>query len=563
MHLRIRHCITVCIVLLVFSSCHSVPEHANYIPNDAVVVVSLDTKELGKRIAWSAITGSPLFKAMQKRAGNETATKDIENAGIDALNTFYLYIKNDKRFNNGNSVTALVPLSDAAKWETFVKKVVPNISFKQLPKRKEAKLADGMYAGWNDHLLIIMNVIPNPQDYYTNSITDSAVVTSTDHPIDEVQVSAEMENSFNISKENALTQNIRFTKLQKEANDISLWINYDQVMSQYLASGLTNMMNGISLSNILWKDGAFAAGINFQKGRISSKMLYYTSDEMKEIGKDFSEKNLDKDMLDRLPKRNLDMLFTFHLSPKGTKSILDKIGLLGFLNLTLSSQGLTVDDILGAFTGDMVATMNDFSIQKNQNVVENDPDDGNAKTTFQPNLNFLYALKINNKENFNRLLQFAISNRILKPLGNNIYHLYSNDIDNSYIEIITDNNYIVFSNKAENATAFIANSNKGQKIPDIANKEVYGHPLGIYLDMQALMQAVNPSMNLGKGDSLTMVESKKLLQNITFNGGKYSNNAFEYHMNINFMNKSENSLIQILDMVMRINDESKKTVVAR
>lgn len=54
-----------------------------------------------------------------------------------------------------------------------------------------------------------------------------------------------------------------------------------------------------------------------------------------------------------------------------------------------------------------------------------------------------------------------------------------------------------------------------------------------------------------------IMESKKLLSNISFDGGEFNNNAFTYHMDINFINTDENSLIELMDYGMKINDAGK------
>src|ERR1017187_996193 len=120
----IRSTILIFMAVVLFTACNRMPDHARYIPKDAVAVAGINLKSLGKKIAWNVITGSKLFKEMQKRIPEKNAkdaVSGIEKAGIDAMNTFYVYVKTDTRFKGGNRITGLVPLSDASLWEAYVK----------------------------------------------------------------------------------------------------------------------------------------------------------------------------------------------------------------------------------------------------------------------------------------------------------------------------------------------------------------------------------------------------------------------------------------------------------
>jgi len=152
-----------------FSACNSLPDHARYIPKNAVAVFSLDAKTLGKKVAWNVITGSKLFQEMQNemaKGQSKEGMNSLDEAGIDASNTFYLYVSSDKNYKNSNRVTVLLPLSNATQWETFVKKTFPAATIKQQGDRKEAVLTGKVFASWTGKLLIVMNALPTPQNYY-------------------------------------------------------------------------------------------------------------------------------------------------------------------------------------------------------------------------------------------------------------------------------------------------------------------------------------------------------------------------------------------------------------
>ena len=78
--------------------------------------------------------------------------------------------------------------------------------------------------------------------------------------------------------------------------------------------------------------------------------------------------------------------------------------------------------------------------------------------------------------------------------------------------------------------------------------------------MQQLLKNIDPGISHSAHDSAMIAESKKLLNNLSFTGGAFKDNAFEYHLDINFMNTDENSIIELMDYGVRMNDADKITV---
>ncbi len=534
---------------MLLSACSKMPDHAKYIPKDAIAVAGLNLKSLGKKIAWNVITGSKLFKEMQARIpqkGAKDAMNDIQNSGIDLYNTFYVYVKSDTRSKGSSRITGLVPLSDAGQWEAYVKKVFPAATITQHGDRKEASLSRGMYVAWNKQLMIIINVLNSPDDYDA----------PTAQPAGPVDMSAEMDNAFTIQTDNAVTTDKHFNTLAMEGHDISFWLNYDQLMSQYMTSSMAQRMNGVSLSNTLWKNAAFTVGFDFVKGRITGDMKYYIPEGLKAMGTEFGTTNVDKDMIARLPSQNMDMLMAAHISPKGVKAVLDTMGVLGLANAGLSTQGLDVDHVLDAFTGDMAIQMNDFGLHvvtvkdsfMGQTVVHQNQ---------KPSMSMSYALKINKKEDFQKLIDVAQQNGLMAmtlPITNG-YAVPLDDKDSIYILI--NDQYVVASNKYPYASGFLGNAYTGQKLPEPISSQFTGNPSAFYFDIQGMLKNIDPNISHSAYDSAVIVNSKKLLNNISLSGGVFKDNSFSYHLDINFMNTEENSIIDIMDYAMRINDALK------
>ena len=542
----------ICLSALIFTACNSVPDHMRYIPKDAVLVTGINLRSLGKKIAWNMITGSKLFKEMQKRVPQKTgddAISGIDKAGIDVMNTFYVYLKSGKTSTGGNKVTAtaLVPLSDAAQWEAYILKVFPQGEIKQHGDIRELSMGNNMLAGWNKNTLIVLSLIANTPDYASMMNGDPSATMAPPAAPDMV---AELDTAFAVSKGNTIKGNANFDKLQKEGHDLSMWINYDQIMSQYMAESVAARMGGVSLSNTLWKGTAFACGFDFKKGKITGDMTYYTPAEMSEVYKELGSTSADKDMLERMPKSNLDMMMSLHLSPKGIKSLLEKTGFLGLANIGLSAENMNVDDVLDAFTGDMAVTVCDLSVQ-------------DATPAQDPNVEMMmpktagsicYVLKINKKENFMKLFEL-VKRQGMQPIANGYYAPLT--AQDTFFVLMNDK-YAVAGNKYVNVNGMLQGTFKGDKVSDVVSSQVYGHPFAMFLDIQQAIRNINLSKTMTGNDSTIYAESKKLVSNISLNGGDFKDNSITSHMEVNFTNTDENSIIALLDFGMRMSDATQK-----
>lgn len=546
------------LAVIFLSSCHNMPDHARYIPKDAVVVAGLNTKEIGKEIAWSALVGSKLFEQMKARLPQHTAMEDLGNAGIRHMSTSYLYVRNSQA-DSRVRITAIIPLEDETKWEAYVQKTFTAATITSAGDRKEAKLVNGMYAGWTKDVLIVMNLLDRsePELLPVDTINleemsadaDRATVmppAAAPREVDEATLAAEMQQAFSVEKTNTLTDDKRFKKLESKGHDMTLWINYESLMNQNAAK--MGMPSELALSGTLWAGSAFAAGFDFEKGKITGDMEYYISDAIKDIAKKFGAARVSAETMERLPAHDLDMLLAFGMSPEGTRAMLEKLGVLGFVNLALADQGLTTDDILQAFDGEMALAVNDFSVSyKNTTYTTSDSATVNYTGSF-PSMNVLYAMKIGKREKFDKLMTWLEGKSLITAKGNNVYAVL-----NDSVFLVKGDQYLAISNRLETAQGFLSGSYKKEAKPAIVGNELKGQPLGFFVDFQKLLGAVQPSALTDSTQIRALAETKRLLNNMTVTGGAYESDAFHYQMSVNFMNHEENSIFQLMNYAMMLN----------
>jgi hypothetical protein len=536
-------CILPLLVLL--AACHKVPDHAKFLPKNALMVAEVNTKEISKKIAWSLITGSNLWdklrgsKSKIDSAKQSEFIKNMQEAGVDELNTFYAYLKNSGSNNNEACFVALIPLKDAQKWESFVKKTFTTAQLKENKNRKEARLTDDIYAGWNKDLLILVSVqnSTSTNDFYDEEPKVSSIE-------EELVLASHLESAFGVSKENSLLSDDRFAAFSKTKHDLGFWVNIDAVMSNYGSKNIGDITGGISLSNTMWRNSAFSAATSFEKGSIVTDMVMYSSDELKEINKKYKPENIDESLVHNVPSEGLDFLMAYRMSPEGIQKTIEKMGMLGLANGYLKEQNLSIEEIMSAISGDMVFAMNNYN-QSKETLLFDSSDASSSFSNYKTEMDVLFALKVNQKVVFEKILKLAIDLEMLEKLKDGSYKIKSLGTSDSSIILVNDH-YAVFANKKQIATNYLSENHTIQKSTLVSNY-VVKQPFAMIFDFNNWATRVGGVMANNAADSMVYKASLGVFQNFVFNGGRLEGNSYKYKMNINFVNRKESSLIQLFE----------------
>lgn len=536
----------VCTLMILFSACHRTPDHAKYIPKNALMVAEVNTKELSKKIAWSMITGSSLWDKLKgsdnkiDSAKQSEFLKNMQEAGVDELNTFYAYLKNNGGAQNEDPCfVALVPLKDAMKWESFVRKTFADAAIKQNKKRKEAMLSSEIYAGWTNGLLVLVSV------QKTQSFEDLDIAQNVGQQNNEQKLATHLEQAFNVSKENSLLNDKRFAAFEEHKHDLGFWVNVDALMSSYGTRNLDAMTGGLALSNTMWRNSAFSTATNFEKGRIVTDILMYSSDELKEINKQFAPQSVAEDAVNRISDKNLDFMLAYKMSPMATQKTIEKMGVLGLANNYLKQQGLSVEQIVEAFAGDMVFAVNNYT-QTKETLYFDSSDASSAFANYKTDMDVLFAIKLNKRAAFQRLMDMAVEFQMLEMVADNQYKIKSLNPSGDSSLITLDNYYAVFANKASLAKGYLSGS-LSKNVPLMVKQNVHKQPFALFFDFNNWAKRIGPVMASNAADSLVFEASINTFKNLVFNGGTIKDNTYKYTLSIQFVNTKESTLIQLLE----------------
>lgn len=515
-------------VMLLLSACNNSSERVNYIPAEAVAVLKINTLQIGKKVAWESLTSGALFR-------DRDSAFDLEKTGIDVVNVFYAYGVADQRLANKMKMVLILPLKDASKWEAFIKKEFPEAAIK---KEGDLNFAsqDESVAGWDKNTAIV------------------AMDAGGGHGSESMAIlTEEVKKAFSLKKEQSIAGNKRFAALEKEAHDVSLFLNYELLMDNVPQAEMGMAGSLMATQRKYVKDTYMAAGMDFDKGKIVADIRYYTNDNSMQMVKNVTPDKIDNEMLKRIPGNQLNGVLAYHINPKGVQSFIDTMGYTGLINSQLEQASLTIEEILNAFTGDIMLAATDF---RNEMQTRTYNYDGEEKTTSysSPTADWLFSMKVKDQNAINKLLQIATSAGSFTQASPDVY------ISDGIILSVKDG-YVAVSNNEKNVLGFIAGTrNANFKIPS----EVSDNPYGIYLDIANSVKAIPVDENKDPAQNAVLEDGKKLLENLIAYGGKIKDDHVPFHFELNFQNKNDNSLMQIIKFAEKAKkaDESPATAAS-
>ncbi len=538
--------------LFLFVSCKNVPDHARYIPKTAVSVVGINTGAMGKKMAWESITGSDKsgnIDSFLQRNGTKLKAEDLRKSGIDMSSTLYLFFASSmpnptNPYASNTEAFAILPLKDAGEWEAFLPKAFPQMKTLTAEGGKAAQLTNDYIAFWTPKVVFMRNTIRGAGGYKT--LPDSTEEWQQGAP-DVAATLATLTALPKLTKEESILTDKRFTKLEEGGHDVTAWLNYERMLNG-MSSGITGM--SAMLGGQLYKNTALAAGLDFKDGKAEADMLYYTSEALRDASRKMASATVSKEMIQRLPKENMDGFMGLGLSIDALKMTFEKAGMLGLFNMALSAQGLTIDDVAEAFTGDIVGSVNNFQ------TVELTPADPRYHPYSKSDvaMDYVVALKLDKPEKVAKLMKLMLGKQLLTQIAPNVYAAIGSTGDNGVL--VMDKTYAVGAKTAAIAQAYLAGGATKELKPN-AKEAMEKGMIAFFVDFQQIMKGISPALVTQERDRQMMTETQKTFSHLTMSGGEFSGDYFTYKIALAMMNSKESSLMQLLQYASRMQQIEK------
>lgn len=499
---------------MLLGSCQKPENEARHIPKDALAIFSLNVNNLSKKVGWSLLADSRILDALAR----QDSAFDIEQTGIDPRATLIAYGLPDNRLKSGFKFLALLPLKKEQKFKTYLKARFPGTRFQRSGDLEFARIDANTMIGWKNKLAI--GAFQNP----SGSLTLSPDPAREELPEDILKEA--IRQSFDLPEKESIRSNRRFVALLKAAHDMSYWFNYEAFAAAMPAEDLNTAEVILSGQKKLIRDTYLAGGIDFEKGKITSDARYYFNPSGKAIARAFTTHDFNRELLQRIPGTNMNLMADMHIDPSGIRILIDSMGMLPLTKLGLQENGLSPDSVFNLFDGDFLLTVTDLDFQNIHF------DLGDKQNESAPFFQAALTFKVRNSNTLQKLLDTATQKGLISKTGPDLYR-----IKNNYLGYA--GSYVVISPFAQTVAKLLRHTgSQNWQLPEA----VHNKPFAFYFDVQ---HTLNGFFHLfKKGSPIRAADS--LIENITAYSDNMKPDYIPFHAEISFQNKSENSLLQLI-----------------
>ena len=506
-------------LLLLLASCSKSNKQGKYIPEDVIFAIHINGKSINSKLPWEEVKKISLFEKIYSDSSLSPLMKSIldnpENSGIDIGSDMVIFVQMDSA---GGLAAFQGSLKDAEKFKKF------NL---EASKGAEVTEKDGIQfisrspviAGWNKEKFVYMTGVPGMK-------SQSMIQFDENEDPKTRNLASSCKAIFDLKEKNSLGSNEKFTDLMKKEGDLHFWLNTEQL---YKNAGGMGAMEMINMDKFL-KGNINVGTANFENGKINLNYKSYMGKDLTAVFKKFSSGSINEDMLKRIPSKDVAAVLALHFNPDGIKELVTLTGFEGIINMGLMTMGFSIDDFVKANKGDIMIALMDIRSKKDSLafIGRDGKRSFNYYSTTEPD--YLFTASIGDKDAFNKLI------RAFKKMTKD-----KMEPDDSTVSYNSNDKYFAFGNSKSNVDTYLGSSTNSF---DFISK-IAGNPMGGYVNLQYIMKSMNNEIVKDSSSKIIYDASLKFWDNIFLKGGNYADGGFSYDIEINLVDKNNNSLKQL------------------
>lgn len=520
MQLRFRIPLLAAFAILLLASCSKKNKEGKFIPKNAAIVVHINGASLSTKLPWDEIKKNALFQKMYADSSIPTFVKGAldnpDNSGIDTKTDMLFFMQKD---SVGGIVVFTGTIKDAEKFKLFSLDVTKGGT--ESEKDGINFITKSPFSiGWNkEKFVCLVNAPELSMQGYKPTPDSMYTVKSRD-------LSAACKTVFDLKESNSLGEDEKFTELVKKPGDLHFWMNSEEL---YKDGGLANPAMAMLDLNKLYEGNITAAAVNFENGKILMDIKSYAGKELSELYKKYGGKNIDEEMIKRLPVKDVAAVFAMSFKPEGIKELLKLMGVEGYANMGLAFAGFSLDDFIKANKGDILIALTEIKHKKDSVNFKGMNGEDKSFETNTPQPDVIFATSIGDKDAFNLLIKAG------EKFG-------KGKVDDFPIAYNSNGKYFAIGNSKENVDKYTGNNSNTNF--DFLSK-ISGEPFGGYVNLQYMMKAFESDATKDSTAKIAYDASLKMWDNVYMKGGTYEGGGITQTIEINLMDKGVNSLKQL------------------
>ncbi len=499
------------------------------VPKDAALVFHINSSSLASKLSWEDIRKSEWYKDVQEQAkGDDSLAQriinDPEASGVDVKSDFVFFIK---RQGKGGYTMLEGGVKDSKAFAALVQKVNNGAAIKKDGDWNVATSGNSA-AIWNDKKFGVIADMPMAAFNPMGGMKSRA---STRFTADSLTLFA--RQVMTMDSDDGLYDDDRFAGLMKETGDMHLWFN----TGRFYGSDMMGMMSMMKAS-VLFEDNISAGTMNFDDGKMTFKGKQFYNKEMQQWIEKMQSKDVSADVLARIPANPLGVMAA-NFDPEAVREFMKLTGFDGVANSTLAQVDMTLDEVVSAFKGDFLFSFSDLQMKDTTYVYPNSSGEPFTIKTKKPDATYFVAASVNKKQTFEQLLSLVPKEQGELPF---VYKI--------------NNDWFAGSNRAAATDAFLAGTKANHPWID----KIKGHPFGMYVDIQRILQTNFSDDALAKEG---LAEAAKVWKDMVAVGYKFKDGVAESEFTVNMVDGKTNSLKQLNAFMEKMNAIRKKSIVNR
>lgn len=516
-----------------FTSCHKpAGKQAKYIPKDAYMVFSLNTKSVVDKINKGGYSADSLVAMFADNSDSAKKAMDkyqeLKNSGIDFDQPATGYFKMGGSIMAGQSFAAagIVSLKSTSDFEAFLKKENPGKDIKKGSNYSYMVLDNSGVAGWNDEVAIFAG---KGNANRPNAMDDNAAAPAPG----PAQAQEMLATMFALKESESISTVKGFDEMAKKAADMSFFVNSEGVPAN-------PMISMSKLSDLI--KGSYAIGTaDFEDGKIAVSFISHPSPAMADLMKKYPSRAIDLGMVDKYPG-NVQAFMAGAIDPGFLPAIVQYLGFDALANQYLQQGGLTITiaDIFKAFKGDFAVVGGDFGLEKKTITEMGGYKLPEPTTTETPTFKLITNFTID-KANYDKVAAALAAKGILVQ-QNGQYVIPG--MTGGYTMNTTDKNLYIASG-ADVLQQYIAGTGKNN-LPGEVKDKIKGKAFAVYIDINGLISVI-PASDTSKQASRDNAKATfKYMLAVADRGDSKETTA---NFDLVMVNSKDNSLVTLIRYV--------------
>ncbi len=514
--------------VLVLASCSKSGKTGLLVPEDASIVVTINSQSLSEKITWQEIQASEWYKEIQSKGTNDdTALTALisqpEKSGVDIKAGFAFFMKSQ---NNGGYLAFQGKLKNAADFEAALKSLKKDINIQKKDDLSYTNMDDNAVLTWNSSRFIF--VADAPMNVANEMM--GAGGRANRFGTDSLFIFA--KNTYALSGKKLLDSDKRFADLVTGKGDLHYWISAEKMYNSSLAGGILSMMK----FNTLIEGNINTGTLSFENGKIALGGEQFYGKELAKLMDKHPTDGISADLINRLPSGDALAAGVYKLSVPMIIDVIKLVGADGIANSYLGKENLSLDEIAAAFKGDIAFALTGIEKTPVTNTYEGYDGKPESYTYEKENPKLVVGISVV-QDKFNKLY-----NMFMKEMGPS----KPNDIF-----IKNEKDWFIVGTDSAAQETFLAGNNK----PNYADK-LKGHNLNFFINIPQLLGSFSRSTDDSISNAMLDLSKATWLEFVA--NSDYKKGKSTYNMEVQLSDKNINSLKQINQYADKMNALQKQ-----